>query len=113
MIEEVGKDIGLIILGFLGGSGAVCCGVIVMLVGVILIFTLKDDAVQPMMMNQDGQFVIQQNVDSTQITKQPDQTIIEPYSPPQTSDDGSEPMNETVNEPYSFPATSSPESELK
>ena len=53
LLEEVGEDIGMIVIGFLGGSGAVCCGVIVMFIGVILIFTLKDDAPVQMMVGAD------------------------------------------------------------
>ena len=58
LLEELGEDIGLIALGFLGGSGALCCGVIVMLVGVILIFTLKDDAPVQMMVGADGSYMM-------------------------------------------------------
>ena len=58
LLEELGEDIGLIALGFLGGSGALCCGVIVMLVGVILIFTLKDDAPVQMMVGADGSYIM-------------------------------------------------------
>ena len=76
-------------------------------------FTLKDEAVQPMVMNQDGQFVIQQNMASTQMTQKSSQTIIEPYSSPQASVDVPESVNETVNEPYSFPSTPASENEVK
>ena len=58
LIEEVGEDIGMIALGFLGGSGAVCCGVIIMFIGVILIFTLKDDAPVQMMVGADGSYMM-------------------------------------------------------
>ena len=58
LLEEVGEDIGMIAIGFLGGSGAVCCGVIVMFIGVILIFTLKDDAPVQMMVGADGSYVM-------------------------------------------------------
>ena len=57
-LEEVGEDIGLIAIGFLGGSGALCCGVIVMFIGVILIFTLKDDAPVQMMVGADGSYMM-------------------------------------------------------
>ena len=58
LIEEVGEDIGMIAIGFLGGSGAVCCGVIIMFVGIILIFTLKDDAPVEMMVGADGSYMM-------------------------------------------------------
>ena len=58
LLEEVGEDIGMIAIGFLGGSGAVCCGVIVMFIGVILIFTLKDDAPVQMMVGADGSYMM-------------------------------------------------------
>jgi hypothetical protein len=59
-------------------------------------FTLKDEAVQPMMMNQDGQFVIQQNTASTtQVTQVvTDETVIEPYSFPSTGDGETESKEE-------------------
>ena len=91
---NLGPTIGIVILGFIGGIGSLCCGIVLLLVGIILIFTLKDEDVQPMMMNQDGQFVIQQNTSSTsQVTKIA--------------------TSETVLEPYSFPSTGSEETELK
>ena len=58
LLEEIGEDIGMIAIGFLGGSGAVCCGVIVMFIGVILIFTLKDDAPVQMMVGADGSYMM-------------------------------------------------------
>ena len=58
LLEEVGEDIGMIAIGFLGGSGAVCCGVIIMFIGVILIFTLKDDAPVQMMVGADGSYMM-------------------------------------------------------
>ena len=58
LLQEVGEDIGMIAIGFLGGSGAVCCGVIIMFIGVILIFTLKDDAPVQMMVGADGSYMM-------------------------------------------------------
>lgn len=57
-VEALGEDIGMILIGFLGGSGAVCCGVIIMFVGIILIFTLKDDAPVEMMVGADGSYMM-------------------------------------------------------
>ena len=113
-IEAMGTPIALLAFGFIGGFGSLCCGIIFLLVGIILVFTLKDETVQPMLMNQDGGFVIQQNLASTsQITQQSNQTVVEPYSSPQSSDDTTESMNETAAEPYSFPGGSSPQKEEK
>ena len=54
--EEIAEEVGMIVVGFLGGSGALCCGIVVILIGVILIFTLKDDAPVQMSVNADGTF---------------------------------------------------------
>ena len=92
--SEVGTPVAILVLGFISGFGSLCCGIIFLIVGIILVFTLKDEAVQPMMMNQDGQFVLQQNTSSTgQVT--------------QTA------SNDTVQEPYSFPSTDGQETESK
>ncbi|CAI8396722.1 MAG: Uncharacterised protein [Candidatus Poseidoniaceae archaeon] len=101
LIEEVGEDIGLIAVGFLGGSGALCCGIIVMVIGVILMFTLKDDAPIEMSVNADGTFSMDSMPDNTvgvglsqsisQIT--PTSVITEEM---------------TRAEPYQFPSTESP-----
>ncbi len=107
LIAEVGEDVGLIAVGFLGGSGALCCGIIVMLIGVILIFTLKDDAPVEMSVNADGTF----SMDST-----PDNTVgvglSQSVSQITTSSVITEEM--TKAEPYQFPSTeSAPEIEEK
>jgi len=101
LIEEVGEDIGMIAIGFLGGSGAVCCGFIIMFIGVILIFTLKDDAPVQMMVGADGSYMmasappnavgvgVSQNIGqvtaSTPIITQ-EVTQAEPYEFPATGD---------------------------
>ena len=101
LLEEVGEDIGMIAIGFLGGTGAVCCGVIVMFIGVILIFTLKDDAPVQMMVGADGSYMmasappnavgvgVSQNIAqvtaSTPIITQAE-TQAEPFEFPATSD---------------------------
>ena len=84
--SEAGTPIAILVLGFISGFGSLCCGIIFLIVGIILVFTLKDEAVQPMMMNQDGQFVIEQNTSSTnQVTQtRTDETILQPYSFPST-----------------------------
>ena len=118
--EEVGEDIGLILIGFLGGSGALCCGVVITAIGIILIFTLKDDAPVMMSVGSDGSYVmnttpqaavgvgISQNISqvtsSSVVTEQ--MTKAEPYQFPST-DQAEEPTSatpesETKVEPFEF-----------
>ena len=107
LLEEIGEDIGLIAIGFLGGSGALCCGIIVMLVGVILIFTLKDDAPVAMMVGPDGSYSMASTPPNT-VGVGVNQTIAQVT----TSSIVTEEM--TKAEPYEFPSTnSSPETEEK
>ena len=83
---DIGPTIAVVIFGFIGGIGSLCCGVVFLLLGIIFIFTLKDDAVPGMVMNQEGQFVLQQTPSSTNQVTQFEN-------------------NETIREPYSFPST--------
>ena len=107
LIEEVGEDIGLIAVGFLGGSGALCCGIIVMLIGVILIFTLNDDAPVEMSVNADGTFSMESTPDNTVGVG-----VSQSVSRITTSSVITEEM--TKAEPYQFPSTeSAPEVEEK
>ena len=93
-IEAMGTPIAIAALGFLTGFGTLCCGILLLLIGFILVFTLKDESVQPMAMNQDGQFILQQNLSSTsQVTQIA--------------------TSETVLESYSFPSTGGEETELE
>jgi hypothetical protein len=106
LIEEVGEDIGLIAVGFLGGSGALCCGIIVMLIGVILIFTLKDDAPVEMSVNADGTFSMALTPDNA-VGVGVSQTVSQITSPTITEE-------MTRAEPYQFPsAEPAPEIEEK
>ena len=107
LIEEVGEDIGLIAVGFLGGSGALCCGIIVMLIGVILIFTLKDDAPVEMSVNADGTF---------SMASAPDNAVGVGVSQSVSQITASSVITEEMTraEPYQFPSTdSTPETEEK
>lgn len=47
--EELGDDIGIMILGFVGGSGSICCGVLFLIIGGIMALTMKDNKNQEMM----------------------------------------------------------------
>ena len=120
LIEELGEDIGLAVLGFVGGSGALCCGVVVIFVGIILIFTLKDDAPVMMSVGSDGSYVmnttpqgavgvgISQNISqvtsSSVVTEQ--MTKDEPYQFPSTDQTeeptSATPESETKVEPFEF-----------
>jgi len=116
-LEDLGEDIGLIFFGFLGGSGALCCGVVIMLIGVILIFTLKDDAPVEMMVGTDGMYMmnsmppnavgvgVNQNISqvTTSSVVTEEMTKAEPYPFPST--DGAvsgEGSSDTTVEPFEF-----------
>ena len=97
--EEIAEEVGLIVLGFLGGSGALCCGVVVMLIGVILIFTLNDDAPVQMQVAADGSYVMNSATGNT-VGVGINQSI------PQVSTTPSVITEEmTRAEPYQFPST--------
>jgi len=100
MFEELGEDIGLIILGFLGGSGAVCCGVVIMIIGVILIFTLKEDAPVEMMVNSDGTYMMNTTPENT-VGVGVSQSITQVTSTSVITEEM------TKAEPYQFPSTES------
>ena len=117
LLEELGEDVGLIALGFLGGSGALCCGVVIMLIGVILIFTLKEDAPVEMVVGADGMYMmnsmppnavgvgVNQNISqvTTSSVVTEDMTKAEPYQFPST--DGAvstEGSNDTTVQPFEF-----------
>ncbi len=102
LIEDLGEDIGLILLGFLGGSGALCCGVVVIIVGIILIFTLKDDAPVMMSVGSDGSYVMNatpQGAVGVGISQNISQVTSSAVVTEQM----------TKSEPYQFPSTDQPE----
>ena len=47
--EKLGDDIGIMILGFVGGFGSICCGVLFLIIGGIMALTMKDNKDQGMM----------------------------------------------------------------
>ena len=118
--EEIAEEFVLILLGFLAGSGALCCGVVVISAGIILIFTLKDDAPVMMSVGSDGSYVmnttpqgavgvgISQNISqvtsSSVVTEQ--MTKAEPYQFPSTDQTekptSATPESETKVEPFEF-----------
>ena len=46
--EELGEDIGILVIGFVGGFGSICCGVVLLIIGGILALTMKDNKQQVM-----------------------------------------------------------------
>ena len=46
--EELGEDVGILILGFIGGFGGICCGVLFLIIGGIMALTMKDNKQQMM-----------------------------------------------------------------
>ncbi len=57
--DEVAAEVGERILVGLGGGGLFCCGVVFLIIGMILVFTVKDNAYQPVMVQgPDGQMVM-------------------------------------------------------
>ena len=107
LFEEIGEDIRMIAIGFLGGSGALCCGIIVMLIGVVLIFTLKDDAPVEMSVNADGTFSMASTPDNA-VGVGVSQSVSQITSPSVITEEM------TKAEPYQFPSTEpAPEIEEK
>ncbi|MCH2644880.1 MAG: hypothetical protein MKZ54_06230 [Candidatus Poseidoniaceae archaeon] len=96
--EEIAGEVGLIVLGFFGGSGALCCGVVVMLIGLILIFTLNDDAPVQMHVGADGSYVLNPTSENT-VGVGINQSI------PQVSTPSVITEEMTKAEPYQFPST--------
>ena len=98
--EEIAEETGMVVLGFLGGSGALCCGIVIMVVGMILIFTLKEDAPVEMMVKSDGTYVM---------NTIPEHTVGVGINQSVTQAFGSETITEemTKAEPYQFPSTDS------
>ena len=47
--EEVLESLGALVLGFVGGFGSLCCGVILLIIGLIMALTMKDGGQQQMM----------------------------------------------------------------
>ena len=43
ILEDVGEDIGIAILGFIGGFGGVCCGILFLIIGGIMALTMNDN----------------------------------------------------------------------
>ena len=99
--EEIAEEIGMTIIGFLGGFGGLCCGVVIMLIGIILVFTLKDDAPVEMMVNSDGLYTMNSAPENT-VGVGVSQSIAQVT----TTSVVTEEM--TKAEPYQFPSTDSP-----
>ena len=77
VVEKKVAEDGLgVFLGFAGGFGGICCGIIFLIIGGILAFTIKDNNAQEMtyMPPADNQLIAQQTVDKSTTThmSQPD-----------------------------------------
>ena len=48
ILEDVGEDIGIAIVGFIGGFGGVCCGILFLIIGGIMALTMNDNKQQVM-----------------------------------------------------------------
>lgn len=62
LAEEIIDEIGALFLGFIGGFGGLCCGIIFLIIGIIMALTMKDDGPQQMMYVPpvDNQLIAQQ-----------------------------------------------------
>ena len=74
--KKIAEDGLGVFLGFAGGFGGICCGIIFLIIGGILAFTIKDNNAQEMtyMPPADNQLITQQTVDKSTTThmSQPD-----------------------------------------
>ena len=116
-VEALSEDGAMIAIGFLGGFGGLCCGIIIMFIGVILIFTLNEDAPVEMMVGADGMYMmnsmppnavgvgVNQNISqvTTSSVVTEDMTKAEPYQFPSTDGTAStEGSNDTTVQPFEF-----------
>ena len=83
IIEEVIEDFIGAVIGTVGGTGLMCCGVLFLIIGGILALTLKDDNQQPMMYMPPGNNMMT-NPQATQMTN-PQFEELKKYDMPQTT----------------------------
>lgn len=66
--EEILDDVGILVIGFVGGFGSICCGILLLIIGGIMALTMKDNKQQvmyaPPMDNQ--MMVLNQNSKSSE-----------------------------------------------
>jgi hypothetical protein len=58
--EKIGEVVGGYILGILGGGGCACCGVAILLVGLILALTMKDESPTTIQFDSEGRVMVNQ-----------------------------------------------------
>ncbi len=67
--EELGEDVGILILGFIGGFGGICCGVLFLIIGGIMALTMKDNKQQMMYAPPaDNQMMMENNLTTTHMS---------------------------------------------
>ena len=67
--EELGEDIGILILGFVGGFGSICCGILLLIIGGIMALTMKDNKQEVMYSPPvDNQMMMVGNPTTTQMS---------------------------------------------
>ena len=64
LAEEIIDEIGALFIGFIGGFGGLCCGIIFLIIGIIMALTMKDDGLEQMMFTPpaDNQLITPQAV---------------------------------------------------
>tara|TARA_B100000287_G_scaffold304274_1_gene287430 strand:- start:318 stop:1079 length:762 start_codon:yes stop_codon:yes gene_type:complete len=67
LAEEIIDEIGALFIGFIGGFGGLCCGIIFLIIGIIMALTMKDDGQEQMMFTPpaDNQLITPQAVNKS------------------------------------------------
>ncbi|MED6337585.1 MAG: hypothetical protein VYC12_01025, partial [Candidatus Thermoplasmatota archaeon] len=67
LAEEIFDEIGALFIGFIGGFGGLCCGIIFLIIGIIMALTMKDDGQEQMMFTPpaDNQLITPQAVNKS------------------------------------------------
>ena len=67
LAEEIIDEIGALFIGFIGGFGGLCCGIIFLIIGIIMALTMKDDGLEQMMFTPpaDNQLISPQAVNKS------------------------------------------------
>ena len=67
--EEILDDVGILILGFVGGFGSICCGILLLIIGGIMALTMKDNKQEVMYSPPvDNQMMMVGNPTTTQMS---------------------------------------------
>ena len=65
---NIEKDGAIVALGFLGGFGGICCGILLLIIGGILAFTMNDKKDEMMYMPPTGNLMVSNSVNTTQMS---------------------------------------------